>query len=223
MSWLWQQVPSPLGRWRKEGIPSFAAAGGALAVTGFFSPAFAHHALGGKLPATAWEGFLSGLAHPVIGLDHLAFVVAIGLVAAGQPWRYGIPLGFVLAGLVGTGIHLAGWDPLGLTELVIASSVVLFGLLLAQSRQIPSWLLLLWGSLAGLFHGYAYAEAIIGAEPMPWLGYLLGLSLVQYGVALFALWAAETWGSRIPGLLRWAGWAIAVVGSGFLALAVVGS
>jgi hypothetical protein len=96
-----------LGRWRKEGIPSFAAAGGALAVTGFFSPAFAHHALGGKLPATAWEGFLSGLAHPVIGLDHLAFVVAIGLVAAGQPWRYGIPLGFVLAGLGG---H---WDPPG--------------------------------------------------------------------------------------------------------------
>ncbi|ABC99257.1 HupE/UreJ family protein [Synechococcus sp. JA-3-3Ab] len=186
-------------------------------------PAFAHHALGGRLPATGWEGFLSGLAHPVIGPDHLAFVVAIGLIAARQPWRYGIPLGFVLAGLVGTGIHLAGWDPLGLTELAIASSVVLFGLLLVQPRQIPSWLLLIGGSLAGLFHGYAYAEAIIGAEPMPWLGYLLGLSLVQYGVALFALWAAETWGSRIPGLLRWAGWAIAVVGSGFLALAVVGS
>jgi len=219
MSWQWQRplsLPAQVGRGWAVGL----GAGIAWLASG---PAFAHHALGGRLPATGWEGFLSGLAHPVIGPDHLAFVVAIGLVAAGQPWRYGIPLGFVLASLLGTGIHLAGWDPLGLTELVIASSVVLFGLLLAQSRQIPSWLLLLWGSLAGLFHGYAYAEAIIGAEPMPWLGYLLGLSLVQYGVALFALWAAETWGSRIPGLLRWAGWAIAVVGSGFLALAVVGS
>ncbi|MFS8814716.1 MULTISPECIES: HupE/UreJ family protein [unclassified Synechococcus] len=219
MSWQWQRplsLPAQVGRGWAVGL----GAGIAWLASG---PAFAHHALGGRLPATGWEGFLSGLAHPVIGPDHLAFVVAIGLIAARQPWRYGIPLGFVLAGLVGTGIHLAGWDPLGLTELVIASSVVLFGLLLAQSRQIPSWLLLLWGSLAGLFHGYAYAEAIIGAEPMPWLGYLLGLSLVQYGVALFALWAAETWGSRIPGLLRWAGWAIAVVGSGFLALAVVGS
>ncbi|PIK89965.1 urease accessory protein UreJ [Synechococcus sp. 65AY6Li] len=219
MSWQWQRplsLPAQVGRGWAVGL----GAGIAWLASG---PAFAHHALGGRLPATGWEGFLSGLAHPVIGPDHLAFVVAIGLIAARQPWRYGIPLGFVLASLLGTGIHLAGWDPLGLTELVIASSVVLFGLLLAQSRQIPSWLLLIGGSLAGLFHGYAYAEAIIGAEPMPWLGYLLGLSLVQYGVALFALWAAETWGSRIPGLLRWAGWAIAVVGSGFLALAVVGS
>jgi urease accessory protein len=156
-------------------------------------------------------------------LDHLAFVVAIGLVAAGQPWRYGIPLGFVLASLLGTGIHLAGWDPLGLTELAIASSVVLFGLLLVQPRQIPSWLLLIGGSLAGLFHGYAYAETIIGAQPMPWVGYLLGLSTVQYGVALLALWAAERWGLRIPGLTRWAGWAITVVGAAFLTLAVVGA
>ncbi len=219
MSWQWQRpssLPAQVGR----GWSVVLGAGIAWLTSG---PAFAHHALGGRLPATGWEGFLSGLAHPVIGLDHLAFVMAIGLIAAGQPWRYGIPLGFVLAGLVGTGIHLAGWDPLGLTELAIASSVVLFGLLLTQSRQIPSWLLLLWGSLAGLFHGYAYAEAIIGAEPMPWLGYLLGLSTVQYGVALLTLWTAETWGSRIPGLLRWAGWAIAVVGSVFLALAVVGS
>ncbi|MFS8923681.1 HupE/UreJ family protein, partial [Synechococcus sp. B60.1] len=83
--------------------------------------------------------------------------------------------------------------------------------------------LLLWGSLAGLFHGYAYAEAIIGAEPMPWLGYLLGLSTVQYGVALLALWAAETWAERIPGLIRSAGWMIAIVGVIFLTLAVVSS
>ena len=219
MSWQWQRplaLPAPVGRGWAIGL------GSGIAWLASW-PALAHHALGGRLPATGWEGFLSGLAHPVIGPDHLAFVVAIGLIAAGQPWRYGIPLGFVLAGLVGTGIHLAGWDPLGLTELAIACSIVLFGLLLVQSRQIPSWLLLLWGSLAGLFHGYAYAEAIIGAEPMPWLGYLLGLSTVQYGVALLALWAAETWAERIPGLIRSAGWMIAIVGSIFLTLALVSS
>ena len=219
MSWQWQRplsLPAQVGRGWAVGL----GAGIAWLASG---PAFAHHALGGRLPATGWEGFLSGLAHPVIGPDHLAFVVAIGLIAARQPWRYGIPLGFVLAGLVGTGIHLAGWDPLGLTELAIASSVVLFGLLLVQPRQIPSWLLLIGGSLAGLFHGYAYAETIIGAQPMPWVGYLLGLSTVQYGVALLALWAAERWGLRIPGLTRWAGWAITVVGAAFLTLAVVGA
>lgn len=219
MFWQWQRplaLPAQVSRGWAIGL------GAGIAWLASW-PALAHHALGGRLPATGWEGFLSGLAHPVIGPDHLAFVVAIGLIAAGQPWRYGIPLGFVLAGLVGTGIHLAGWDPLGLTELAIACSIVLFGLLLVQSRQIPSWLLLLWGSLAGLFHGYAYAEAIIGAEPMPWLGYLLGLSTVQYGVALLALWAAETWAERIPGLIRSAGWMIAIVGAIFLTLAVVSS
>ena len=31
------------------------------------------------------EGLLSGLGHPVIGLDHLAAVIAVGCLAATQP------------------------------------------------------------------------------------------------------------------------------------------
>src|SRR5712671_6319681 len=42
-------------------------------------PAFAHHVMGGRLPATFGEGLLSGLGHPVIGIDHLAFLVAVGV------------------------------------------------------------------------------------------------------------------------------------------------
>ena len=34
--------------------------------------AFAHHVMGGRMPATFTEGILSGLGHPIIGLDHLA-------------------------------------------------------------------------------------------------------------------------------------------------------
>ena len=33
-------------------------------------PAAAHHPMGGAMPATAMEGFLSGLGHPVIEPDH---------------------------------------------------------------------------------------------------------------------------------------------------------
>jgi len=43
----------------------------------------AHHAMGGTMPQTLAQGLLSGLAHPVIGLDHLAFTVAAG------SWRRG--------------------------------------------------------------------------------------------------------------------------------------
>ena len=44
-------------------------------------PALAHHPLDGRLPANLFEGLLSGFGHPVIGLDHLAFVLASGLIA----------------------------------------------------------------------------------------------------------------------------------------------
>lgn len=44
--------------------------------------AHAHHAMDYALPASALEGFLSGIGHPVIGVDHLLFVVGAGVVAA---------------------------------------------------------------------------------------------------------------------------------------------
>lgn len=43
------------------------------------SPASAHHPLDGRLPANLFEGIMSGFGHPVIGFDHLAFVIASGL------------------------------------------------------------------------------------------------------------------------------------------------
>ena len=45
-------------------------------------PALAHHPMGGRMPATFTDGLLSGLGHPIIGLDHLAAVLAIGCLAA---------------------------------------------------------------------------------------------------------------------------------------------
>lgn len=45
-------------------------------------PAFAHHLMGVRTPASFAEGILSGLGHPVIGLDHFAAVVAVGCLAA---------------------------------------------------------------------------------------------------------------------------------------------
>jgi urease accessory protein len=43
----------------------------------------AHHVMEGELPNSIVTGFISGVAHPVIGLDHLAFVIAIGLLSLG--------------------------------------------------------------------------------------------------------------------------------------------
>jgi len=49
----------------------------------------------------------------------------------------------------------------------------------------PNWLVLtVLGAIAGLFHGYAYGESIIGAGMT--FAYLLGFTLIQYTVALVA-------------------------------------
>lgn len=48
---------------------------------------FAHHPLGGETPVTFMHGLLSGVGHPVIGLDHLAFIVAAGVLGACQAGR----------------------------------------------------------------------------------------------------------------------------------------
>jgi hypothetical protein len=53
----------------------------ALLVLSATAGASAHHPMGGTTPQTLWHGLLSGFGHPVIGLDHLAFVVAMGLLA----------------------------------------------------------------------------------------------------------------------------------------------
>ena len=69
-----------------------------LGASAFVSaPAFAHHVMGGLMPATFGEGILSGLGHPVIGLDHLAAVIAVGCLAAAHRSASVLAVVFVLA------------------------------------------------------------------------------------------------------------------------------
>ncbi|HSM83727.1 MAG TPA: HupE/UreJ family protein [Nodosilinea sp.] len=180
-------------------------------------PSLAHHPLGGGLPATSLEGFLSGLAHPVIGLDHLAFVVAVGLLAAVSPWGIAIPVVFVLAAMAGAGLHLAE-IALPAAELVIAGSVLGIGVLLAQRQRPQSAIVAGLAATAGLFHGFAYAEAIFGAETMPLVAYLAGFTTVQLAIAL----AAFAIGRRLTGLVQRAGLVICGIGATFVATALLG-
>jgi urease accessory protein len=188
------------------------------------TPASAHHALGGRMPANFFEGFLSGLAHPIIGLDHFAFVVAIGLLCIGQKNRFFIPAAFILAALAGTGIHLLRVD-LPATEFFIAASVIVFGAMLAISTK-SNWLVLAGlGAIAGLFHGYAYGESIVGAQMTPLIAYLAGFSLIQYAIAMSACFmgkvVSEKFTNQFSTFKRLAGFAICAIGIVFLTNALV--
>jgi len=68
-------------------------------------PALAHHVMGGKLPDTAWYGLLSGLGHPIIGIDHLAFVLGVGLMAYLAGRIVLLPVLLVAGTVLGCALH----------------------------------------------------------------------------------------------------------------------
>jgi len=145
--------------------------------------ASAHHPLGGMTPTSFTEGFLSGLGHPVIGFDHLAFVIAVGLIAAFHRNRVLMPAAFV-AGTVGGAVLTLAAVTLPVAELVITGSVIAGGAVAMRGRVTD---LRMAGGLAagaGLFHGWAYGATIIGAEITPILAYLAGFGLVQMTIAI---------------------------------------
>jgi urease accessory protein len=154
------------------------------------SPAEAHHMTGGRVPATFFEGLMSGLAHPIIGLDHLLALVAIGILCAGFARGRFLAAIFALSGLIGTGVHLMRLTIPG-GELLVAITVVVFGILVSARRSravdqasLPPWLAPLV-AVAGILHGYAYGESIVGAQKGPLVAYLVGFTLIQLATLLF--------------------------------------
>ena len=148
-------------------------------------PALAHHVMGGQLPQTFGQGLLSGLGHPVIGVDHFAFVVAVGITAALAGRLWALTPAFIAGTLAGCLVHLAGVT-LPVAELVIAATVLLLGAIIATNRELPALMLAVLFAGAGLFHGWAYGESIFGAEQTPLIAYLAGFMLIQFVVAALA-------------------------------------
>jgi len=197
----------------------------ALALFWGIEPAFAHHGMNGAMPSNFWEGLLSGFMHPIIGLDHFAFVVAIALLSAFHPYGIAIPITFAIAAMGGTGIHLLTVD-IPAVEIIIAASVLTVGTLLAMKERPNLKLVAAIAAVAGIFHGYAYGEAIIGAETAPLLAYLIGFTAIQIAIAAGAIGLARktfTALDRDPSLsLRFAGFTIGGIGAAFLASSILG-
>ena len=204
---------------------------GVIAILCFFllaTPAWAHHPLGGMLPANFFEGIMSGFGHPIIGLDHLAFIIASGLLAVGIARGILIPIAFIIATGIGAGMHLQAID-LPIPEIMIAASVVLFGILLAirQTHKLTiNYTLIIAGlaAVAGIFHGHAYGEGIFGAETTPLVAYLIGFTLIQLAISLGIYFVTSQLMKSISihSITRFAGFAIAATGLVFLSSAMTG-
>jgi urease accessory protein len=177
-------------------------------------PAAAHHVMGGTMPATFADGLLSGLGHPLIGLDHLAALVAVGCLAAWQRRGAVLAIGYVLAMLLGAAGHV-GAATLPASELLAALAVIALGAVLIATREAPAWLALGLFLFAGLVHGYALGESIVGAQPAPLYAYFIGLALVQSAIALAVMAGVKALLARSSAELlarRLAGAGIAAIG-----------
>lgn len=156
-----------------------------LAILVMRQPALAHHVMGGETPATAWQGFLSGLGHPIIGVDHLAMVVAVGLVARVAGPGLLLPLLFIAGTIVGCSVHVQGLN-LPFSELAIGVTLCAAAVMVAMRLQMRTAGLAILFAVAGIVHGYAYGESIVGAEAAPLIAYVVGFAVVQYGIAIAA-------------------------------------
>ena len=167
-----------------------AIAAATLAAT----PALAHHPLGGMPMETFSHGVLSGVGHPVLGFDHMFFVIAMGVAALFTAQRYLTPAAYIVAMLVGCGLMYAG-VAMPLKETVIAISLLAMGGVVLSGRALGAGAALAVFAAFGLFHGSAFGDSIaaqeggIGAAVL--IGYLIGLGVIQYLIAIAAGWVVE--------------------------------
>ena len=193
----------------------------AIAAFAIAMPAKAHHPMGGATPGNWMEGLLSGWGHPIIGVDHLLFIEAAGIACLYFGQRMTAIAAFIAATAAGTLLHLQA-PAIPLMEAAVAGSLVALGVLLYRRNAfLGSHGAAGLFAIFGLAHGYAYGEAIVGAETTPLLAYLAGFTSVQFAIALCAYAAARTLRKRQPAfpLPQAAGGALSLAGAGFLVYA----
>ena len=113
-------------------------------------------------------GFMAGLMHPVVGLDHLLAMVSVGIVSAQMGGRaiWSVPAAFVcvmgIGGFVGMQSYafLEALAIITIIERGIIASVILLGLAIALDKKMPVWMAMLACGFFGFFHGFAHGTEI---------------------------------------------------------------
>lgn len=147
------------------------------------------------------RGLVDGLAHPVLGPDHLAAMVAVGVLAAatagGRPVWWA-PLGFV-TGMVGGALVGMATGAVGAVETGIVASVIALGGLIAAGRPTRGWWLPALVAALGALHGHAHgAELPDGAWPVAYLaGFVAATAALHLTGTLLGLALRRTAEARI--------------------------
>ncbi len=174
------------------------------------SVVFAHAQLG---EAT---GFLTGLRHPISGLDHVLAMVAVGLWGAqlGSPAIWLLPVAFPLVMAMGGMLGLMGM-PLPGIEYGIAASAILLGAAVMFEIRPPLAVAAILVGFFAVFHGHAHGtELPPGQSALLYsMGFVIAtgcLHATGIGIGTIHRWP---WGQT---LLRAAGAVIAAGGVFFM-------
>lgn len=171
-------------------------------------PAFAHTRGGEAI------GFVSGLEHPITGLDHVLAMIAVGLWGAqlGPPAVWLLPVTFPMVMAFGGMLGLMGVGLPGI-EVCIALSAIFLGFMVLWEAQPKLWVAAVLVGFFAIFHGHAHGtELPEGANGMLYsIGFVIATGLlhaVGIGIGTIHCWSF----GKV--LLRAAG-AVVMAGGGY--------
>ena len=159
------------------------------------------------------DGMLAGFAHPLLGVDHVLAMVAVGLWAAQTGGRaiWAVPLTFMATLAAGAWLGVGGFALPGV-EAGVAASVLALGLLVALAVRLPVAAGMALTAAFALFHGHSHGTEL-PAMVSP-LGYAAGFLVATGLLHCSGLAASCVFSVR---QLRLAGFCVAVAGAALLA------
>lgn len=183
-----------------------------IAVSIYFAlqqAAFAH--VGGGVLG----GFTSGVAHPILGPDHLIAMFAVGVWGAFLKDKavWVLPVVFPVVMAIGGVFGILGIE-IPAIEIGIALSSIVIGAFIALAIKLPLWTTGLIVGIFAIFHGHAHgAELPAAANPLAYaVGFVLAtgcLHLLGIGFGYMVRWPA----GKV--VIRTSGVAIALAGAFF--------
>jgi urease accessory protein len=162
-------------------------------------------------------GMLSGITHPLFGLDHLLAMVAVGVISTqlGGKAVWKVPATFVGFMIVGGLLSILGLQ-MPAVEMGIALSVLVLGAVIAFSSKIPNIGAFGMIALFAIFHGHAHGSEmpVIANFALYAIGFVASTTLLHVSGVLIGHFAKKTQITQY--LLRFAGAGVGVMGLMFL-------
>lgn len=164
----------------------------------------------------AGGGFLTGFLHPILGWNHVAAMVAVGLWGAflGAPAIWLLPVIFPLVMALGGALGVAG-VPIPGIEFGIAASALVIGVAVMLAMRPPLVVVAVVVGFFAIFHGHAHGTEMPGAaSPLAFAaGFVIGTGVLHVaGIGLGLLAKSQTGALAVRGM----GAVIALAGLGFL-------